>query len=262
MKTNKCYLAGMALLLLISACKKGGGDFLYKSELLPITVTGFNGSNEDLVVKVGGFDFRAPLPPNNSFNQRNTYTFDAGEHEVKLVINEKNTGKIVLEKNLKKAEGAAQINFLYLDGRTSPMPEKPAIMAEKISLIYMFQPTVTNYTEPVDIVVGKYFITPQVFEEVARAKNVKPYEFCAPITLPTFSVARQDYNGVMTSVSFVVRVYKAGTNIPYIDGTAYSWNALSSTAPKPSASVASSKLYIFTESPAGNVMRFAARLEQ
>jgi UTP-glucose-1-phosphate uridylyltransferase len=125
----------------------------------------------------------------------------------------------------------------------------------------MFQPTLTNYTEPVDFVVGKYFVTPQVFEELARVKNVKPYEFSTALSIPTFSTARQDYHGVMTSVSFSVRIYKAGTNVPYIDGTSYTWNALNSTAPKPSSSTASSKLYIFSESPLGNIMRFFTRLE-
>ena len=263
MKWNKYYFAYIGVFLLsLSSCKKGSDNFLNRSELLAITVTGFNGSSEDLLVKVGGFEFPVPLQSNNSFSQRNTYTFDAGENEVKLTVEEKSTGKLVLEKKLKKVDGTAKVNFLYIDGNISPMPEKPEVVADKISLIYMFQPTVTNYTEPVDIVVGKYYVTPQVFEEVTRAKNVKPYEFCEPITLSTFSVARQDYKGVMTSVSFVVRIYKAGTNIPYIDGTAYTWNALSSTAPKPSASVASSKLYIFTESPVGNIMRFFNKLEQ
>ncbi|WP_256011639.1 hypothetical protein [Desertivirga xinjiangensis] len=262
MKLNKfCPACIGALLLSVTACKKGSDDFLDKSELMPVTVTGFNGSSENLLVKVGGFDFAASLAPNNSFNQKNIYTFNTNEDKVKLTVNEETTGKLVLEQELKKADGAAKVNFLYMDGRISAMLEKPAVAADKISLIYMFQPTVTNYTEPVDIVAGKYFVTPQVFEELARASNVKPYEFCAPLTFSTFSTARQDYNGTMTSVLFSVRVYKAGTNIPYIDGTSYTWNALNSTAPKPAASAASSKLYIFSEAPAGNIMRFGNRLE-
>ncbi len=261
-KLNKFYLLNMAvLLLLLSACKKGNENFLYKNELMPVTVTGFNGSAENLLVKLGGFDFRIPLIPNASFNEKGTYTFAENEDKVKLTINEKTTGKLVLEKELNKADRAAKINFFYMDGGIINMPEKPEVIADKISLIYMFQPTITNYTEPVDIVVGKYFITPQVFEEISRAKNVKPNEFTAPMTFSTFSTTRQDYNGVMTSVSFVVRIYKAGTNIPYIDGTSYTWNALSSTAPKPAASVASSKIYVFSESPQGNIMRFFTRLE-
>ncbi|MNE23388.1 hypothetical protein D3C80_1166400 [compost metagenome] len=148
-----------------------------------------------------------------------------------------------------------------MDGRISDMPEKPAVQDEKISLTYMFVPDITGYSQPVDFVIGKYFSTPKVFEEITRLKNVKPYEFSESARISTFSTARQEYNGVMTSVSFQVRIYKAGTNIPYVDGTAYTWNELSSTAPKPAASTASSKLYIISEYPNGNIMRFFTRLE-
>lgn len=262
MKFNKKYLASLSMMLLVfMACKKGDENFLYKGDVIPITLTGFNGGAEELIVKVDTFSFPLALSPNSSFGQSNSYTFKENEQQVKLTVNEKKTGKLVLEKELKKEDGAAKIAFLYMDGKIIPMPDKPALVDGKISLVYMFQPTVTNYTEPVDFVVGKYYVTPQVFEEVTRAKNVKPNEFSAPVSLPTFSTARQDYNGVMTSVTFIVRICKAGTNTLYTDGTAYTWNALSTTAPKPSASVASSKLYVFNELPAGTVMRFNTRLE-
>ncbi len=262
MKLNKLYslCLSMMLLMLIS-CKKGEQNFLYNEDLIPITVTGFNGSNEELVVKVDAFTFPSALSPNASFVQSSSYLFKGTENQVKLTVNEKKTGKLVLEKELKKEDGAAKINFIYMDSKIVPMPNKPALEDGKISLIYMFQPTVTNYTEPVDFVVGKYYATPQVFEEVVRAKNVKPNEFSEPVKLATFSTARQDYNGVMTTVSFVVRICKAGTNVLYTDGTAYTWNALSTTAPKPAAGTASSKLYIFNETPAGSVMRFGTRLD-
>ena len=262
MKFNRRYLACLSIMLLmLAACKKTDQDFFYKGDLIPITLTGYNGSAEELLVKVDTLSFPSALRPNSSFGQSNSYLFKATETEVRLTISEKGTGKLVLEKDLKKEDGAVKINFLYMDGKIVPMPDRPALQDGKISLIYMFQPTVTNYTEPVDFVVGKYYVTPQVFEELARAKNVKPNEFSTPLTLPVFSTARQDYNGVMTSVLSLVRIYKAGTNIPYTDGTAYSWNALTFTAPKPMSSVASSKLYIFNEQPTGNVMRFNTRLE-
>jgi len=258
-KIHLVYLG--AMLLMLTACKKGGNDFFYEEGLIPITLTGFNGSSEELVVKVDAFTFPSGLQPNASFVQNNSYIFKGTENQVKLTVNEKKTGKLVLERALKKEDGAAKINFLYMDGKIVPMPDKPALEDGKISLIYMFQPTITNYTEPVDFVVGKYYATPQVFEEVVRAKNVKPNEFSEPVKLATFSTARQDYNGVMTTVSFVVRICKAGTNVLYTDGTAYTWNALSTTAPKPAAGTASSKLYIFNETPAGSVMRFGTRLD-
>lgn len=262
MKLNKLYLASLSIMLvMLMSCNKGDDDFLYQDEMIPITLTGYNGSSEELEVKVNAFTFPAALRPNASFGQSTSYIFKSNENQAKLTVNEKSTGKLVLERELKKENGAAKINFLYMDGKIVPMPDKPALEDGKISLIYMFQPTVTNYTEPVDFVVGKYYATPQVFEEVVRAKNVKPNEFSEPVKLTTFSTARQDYNGVMTTVSFVVRICKAGTNVPYTDGTAYTWNALSTTAPKPAAGTASSKLYIFNETPAGSVMRFGTRLD-
>ena len=260
MKLNRLSLVGLSVALFaLAACSKS--EQFYKDELYRINVNGYNGSNEQLDIKVGAAAFRSPIQPNTSFNLSDAYSFNSAENKIKLNIFENGTGKLVLEKELKKEDGEAKVNFLYMDGKISSMPTKPAVETDKISLVYMFQPTITNYTEPVDFVIGKYYVTPQVFEELARAKNVKPNEFSTPVSIGTFSTARQDYNGVMTSVSFVIRICKAGTNIPYVDGTSYTWNALNSTAPKPSASIASSKLYIFSEAPAGNIMRFATRLD-
>lgn len=263
MKLNKLYLSCLSILMLaLTACNKADQDFLYKDELFSISMNGYNASNEELMVKLDTISLPATLQPNALFASTNAYTFRPTENRIKLRVTEKTSGKLVLERELKKEDRAATVNFLYIDGRTGPMPEKPAVEAGKLKLIYMFQPTVTNYTEPVDFVIGKYYWTPKVFEELARAKNVKPYEFCPPIILPTFSVARQEYNGVMTAVTFVVRIYKAGTDIPYTDGTAYTWNPQLSTAPKPGASNPSSKLYIFSEGPTGDSMRFFTRLDQ
>ncbi|NQX38546.1 hypothetical protein SAMN05421820_101574 [Pedobacter steynii] len=263
MKLNKLYLTCLSIMLLtLTACNKKDQDFLYKDELVSISLNGYNASNEELIVKLDTINFPASLRPNSSFNSTNAYTLVPTENQIKLTVKEKASGKLILEKELKKEDRAIKLNFIYIDGKIGPMPEKPAVEEGKIKLIYMFQPTITNYTEPVDFVVGKYYSTPKVFEELSRAKNVKPYEFCPAITLPTFSTARQEYNGVMTAVSFVVRIYKAGTDIPYTDGTEYTWNALSSTAPKPVASTPSSKLYIFSEGPVGNIMRFFTRLDQ
>ncbi len=260
MKSNKIYLVGLGIVMLaLGACNKE--EQFYKDELYRINLTGYNGSNEALEVKVGPIAFNSSIGANTSFELNDAYTFNSSENKTKLSITEKASGKIVLEKELKKEDREAKVRFLYMDGKIGPMPTKPAVENDKVTLVYMFQPTVTNYTEPVDVVLGKYYVTPQVFEELARIKNVKPYEFSTPVSIATFSTARQDYNGIMTSVSFSVRIYKAGTNIPYVDGTSYTWNALNSNAPKPSPSTASSKLYIFSEAPLGNIMRFSTRLE-
>lgn len=263
MKLNKFYLTCLSTILLgLTACNKGDQDFLYKEELFSVNLIGYNASSEELTVKLDTTNLIDPLQPNSRFESTTAYTFRPNENRIKLKIAEKISGKLVLERELKKEDSGIKINFFYTEGRTGPMPEKPAVEQGKIKLLYMFQPIVTNYTEPVDFVVGKYYLVPKVFEELGRAKNVKPYEFCPPITIPTFSTTAQEYNGVTTTASFVVRIYKAGTDIPYTDGTAYSWNPLSSTAPKPQASTASSKLYIFSEAPSGGLMRFFTRLDQ
>lgn len=262
MKINKTswLLLGMVALLL-AACGKGKDMLLYNKQVLSITIKGYNSSREELMVKLDTFKSRQAIGIERSFEQTESFTLKQDQPVVKLNISEKSTGKLVLEKEFKKEDDGAILSFLYMDGKVSDMPEKPAVADEKISLIYMFVPDVTKYSEPVDFVIGKYFVTPKVFEEITRIKNVKPNEFSEAATFSTFSTARQDYNGVMTSVTFQVRIFKAGTSIPYLDGTAYTWNDISSTAPKPSSSVAASKIYIFSESPAGAAMRFFTRLD-
>jgi hypothetical protein len=258
--TTRALLLAMVAFL-PAACNKDNNNFLYNEQILPITIKGYNATGEALAVKVDTFNSPKTIDLQAAFDLSEAFTFKGDRQTVKLTISEKSTGKPVLEKEFKKDDGRASVSFLYMDGKVSDMPEKPAVADEKISLVYMFIPGVTNYSEPVDFAIGKYFVTPKVFEEVARIKNVKPNEFSEPATISTFSTARQEYNGVMTSVSFQVRIYKTGTKTLYTDGTGYTWNELSTSAPKPVASVASSKLYIFSEAPGGTVMRFFTRLD-
>ncbi|MDR2282780.1 MAG: hypothetical protein LBE37_06195 [Sphingobacterium sp.] len=250
---------GIGLSLFFS-CTKGSDDFLYKGDMLPVTIKGFNGGKESMEVKLDTVRFKSPIPTGR-FDFSEAYLFPEHKNTVKLVVTEQNTGKIILERELKKEEGPATISFFYMNDKVSDMPEVPAVEEGKLKLIYMFKPTVTKYTEPVDIVLGKYFWTPKVFEEIDRIKDVKPYEFTKPITISTFSTVGQQYNGQPTLVSFVAYIYKAGTNELYTEGTAYSWHATSSTAPKPASSVASSKLYVFNEGIQDNSMRFFKELE-
>lgn len=250
-------------IILLAACNKGMNDYFYQTDNLPVALKGYNGSTENLVVKLDTFRFPQEFSGSSAFQFASAYTFsDNQKRSVKLTVTEAGTGKLVLEKELKKEDGPAEINFFYMDGKVGAWPEKPATEPEKIKIMYMFIPQLTNYSEPVDICFGKYFATPQVFEEITRIKNLKPYEFSEPAVFSTFSTARQEYNGVMTTVSFVVRIFKAGTNTPYIDGTGYTWHPINSTAPKPGASTGSSKLYIFQEQLLGNIMRFYTRLDQ
>jgi hypothetical protein len=254
------FFLGMAAILL-AACTKNNDNYFYNDQLFPLTIKGYNGSGEQLIVKIDTNTLPLPINAQSSFSIAQSFLFKGEQQTLKLHVSEKSTGKVVLEKEFKKEDSIAYLNILYMDGKVSNMPEKPAIANDKISLIYMFIPNVTNYSQPVDFAIGKYYATPAVFEELARIKNVKPNEFTEAVTIPTFSVARQEYNGVLTNVSFHVRIFKAGTNTPYTDGSSYVWNNLTSTAPKPAASTASSKLYIFSELPSGTQMRFNTRLD-
>lgn len=263
MKHYKIIPAYLSIVvLLLASCNKGINDYFYKGENLPVAFKGYNGSTEALNIKLDTNTVSTEISAGTPFEFTAAYTFFDSKQSVKLAITEKSTGKLVVEKELKREDGVTKVNFLYMDGKVSAWPEKPATEADKLKIIYMFMPQLTQYSGPVDIVFFKYYITPQVFEEQARISNLKPYEFSEPAVFPTFSVARQEYNGVMTSASFVVRIFKAGTNTLYTDGTEYTWNALNSTAPKPPASTGASKLYVFQEQPTGTMMRFTTRVDQ
>lgn len=263
MKTNKLYfLLTITLFTILTACNKGKDDFFYKGDMLPVTLTGYNASDQSLLVKLDTFSFKSELGPNQLIRITDAYTFTGNQQKVNLLIIEKGTGKKVLEKEFKKGNGPTTVNLFYMNGEVSNLPEKPAVEEGKNKIIYMFKPTYTNYTQLVDIAFGKYYTTPKVFEELARLKNVKPNEFTEAITVPCFSTAAgQQYNGQNTSVGFRARIYKAGTNEFYTEGTPYTWVALSTSAPVPAASVAASKLYIFEEAPSGGNMVFSKKLE-
>ncbi|MBC9930284.1 hypothetical protein [Chitinophaga qingshengii] len=257
MKTIHILFAVLTGTLL--ACNKKEPDFLYEDNMLAVTVKGYNGSEESLEVKLDTFHVTQADP--GKFDATKGCIIPFSQSTVNLSITEKGTGKVVMNKALKKEDSPATFEFFYFNGQMNKMPEIPAFEEGKIKISYMFNPTVTHYTEPVDIVLGKYYFTPKVFEEIARIKNVKPNEFSAPVSIPTFSTTGQTYNGQPTPVLFLVYVYKAGTNEFYTAGSAYTWHATSTTAPKPAASAASSRIYIFEEAPAGNSMRFVKKLE-
>jgi hypothetical protein len=262
MKTKNILYSLMSatFLLVLAACSKGEGEFLYKADVLHVAIKGYNGGNDELVVKIDNFKYE--LRRNSTISLSDVYRFTANQSKAALTITEKGTGKLVLERELKKDDEPVKVSLFYMDGKVSAMPEVPAVEAGRIKAIYMLKPIRTNYTEPVDIVAGRYWSAPNdVFEEFARIKNVKPNEFSEPITLSTFSTAGgQQYNGVVSPVSLQIRIYRAGTNEPYTNGSGYQWHVTSSPPPKPLASTASSKLYIIEENPSGTQMRFRALL--
>ncbi|MBS0028314.1 hypothetical protein ACTJJ0_05370 [Chitinophaga sp. 22321] len=246
-------------LLLLASCGKGKDDFFYKDAMLPVTIRGYNASNEALEVKLDTFRFE--YAPNAIFDQTLGYSFTGPEDSIQLRITEKDNGKLVMEKMLKRDAGPVRISFLYMNGKPGDMPELPVAEAGKIKIKYMFRPILTNYNEPVDIVLGKYYLTPKVFEEIVRLKNVKPYEMSEPVSLSTFSTVGQQYNGQNTPVLFRAYIYKAGTNEFYTSGTAYTWHAARSTAPLPPTTGTAAKVYIFSESDLDNTIIFTKNLE-
>ncbi|SEW34959.1 hypothetical protein [Chitinophaga arvensicola] len=251
-------LTGICLLTL-PACSKKEPGFLYEDKMLAVTVKGYNGSDETLEVRLDTMPV-IQTPP-GKFDETRGCILPAGQKALTLSIKEIATGKIILNKELKKEDSPATIEFFYFNGQVSKMPEVPPLEEGKIKISYMFRPTVTQYAEPVDIVLGKYYFTPKVFEEITRIKNVKPNEFSAPVSISTFATSGQVYNGQPTAVLFLVYVYKAGTNEFYTTGTEYTWHPTSTTAPKPAASVKSAKVYIFEEVPVDNTMSFQKQLE-
>ncbi|HWV68292.1 hypothetical protein [Chitinophaga sp.] len=261
MKTIHIFFAVLTgtFLTILLACNKKEQDFLYEDNMLAVNVKGYNGSDETLSVKLDTFQVTAASP--GKFDATKGCVIPVNKPALQLSVTEIGTGKTVMTKTLKKEDSPATIEFFYFNGQVSKMPEIPAFEDGKIKISYMFTPTVTKYAEPVDIVLGKYYFTPKVFEEITRIKNVKPNEFSPPVSIPTFSTTGQVYNGQPTAVLFLVYIYKAGTNEFYTAGSEYTWHATSTTAPKPAASTASSKIYIFEEAPVGNSMRFSKKLE-
>lgn len=259
MKTKHILFSLLAALsMLATACKKEG-EFLYKGDMLPFVISGYNASNERLNVKLDTFQ-RLFQIPNGPFKVSQAFTLPEGQQSLKLSITPEGGDKPVLEREWKKEDGVGRINFFYLNGIAGEMPDPPTFEEGKIKLRYMWNPVMTKYDGPVDIAVGKLYFTPKVFVELARIKNVKAGEFSETITVDPFPTSGQTYNGQPTAVLFVIYIYKAGTNEFYTTGTEYNWS-ITTSAPKPSANVATSKMYIFTENPSGSLMAFVKNLE-
>ncbi|PST83664.1 hypothetical protein C7T94_14110 [Pedobacter yulinensis] len=252
MKNLKNCLMLVATALLLASCKKNG-EIEDKRNVLAVTFNILSVGNTGLEARIDTFKIDIPV---GRFDYSDAYALAGNKKGAKLTITEKGTGKLVMEKELKKADGRAFISFFYMNGAIGTVPIVPPVEPGKIKITYMFMPVKTNYAEPVDIVLGKYYLTPKVFEEVARIKNVKPNEFTEPVTISTFATAGHVYNGQATSATLQVYIYKAGTNTLYTDGTIYPWNPTASSAPKPSSSTAASKLYIFSEAPTSYMAYF------
>jgi len=235
------------LLFTLLSCNKGGDDLLYSSNVHMVNLSGYNNSEEELILQLD--TFAATVTPPFS--------------RIEFGAKSKATDKILLQREIKASDTTLEtnLNVIYMDGKVADFPAVPAPVEGKVQLIYMLQSNILNYREPVDIVFGKFYFTPKVFEEVIRIKNLKPNEFSKPIAFDPFPLGIQDYNGQKTSVLFRAYIYKAGTDIPYSEGSSYTFNQLTSGAPVPSPTTSISKLFIINEAPLNNTMRFNKVLE-
>lgn len=111
MKIFYALLTGF--LMVLAACSKDEDKFLYKGDMLPVTIKGYNGSSEELVVKIDTFKFKFGLLPQQALNQSDAYTFIGDKETALLTITEKASGKVVLERQLKKDEKNVAINLFY-----------------------------------------------------------------------------------------------------------------------------------------------------
>lgn len=251
------------LLCTLLSCNKGGDDLLYSSNVHMIHLSGYNNSDEQLILQLDTFPATV-TPPFSRIDFGANYNFNAASKaSIKFTMTSAASGKILLEREIRGTDTTAEtkLNVIYMDGKVADFPAVPAPVEGKVQLIYMLQSNILNYREPVDIVFGKYYFTPKVFEEVIRIKNLKPNEFSAPVTFDPFPLGIQEYNGQKTSVLFRAYIYKAGTDIPYSEGSPFTFNQLNSGAPVPSPTTSISRLFIINEAPVNNIMRFNKVLE-
>lgn len=268
MKTIKIFYAVLtgAILLVLAACNKGEDDFFHSGDIVTVNFKGYNASDEELEVKIDTTKMKSPLKSNSDISENTLYTFYGNQSEAKLTITEKSTGKLVLEREVKKDEKNVTVNLFYMDGKVSEMPEKPAVEKGKNKVIYMFKPTLTNYTGLVDIEAVKVdnLSGGALMERIGRINNVKPNEFTTePLIFPTFKTGAQEINGVRVSPALYIRIYKAGTNEYYTNGTGYTWHENSTSPAKNAAATASSRMYIIEEvSYDGTQMSFQTVFQQ
>lgn len=246
------------LLFTLLSCNKGGDELLYHSNIHLINLSGYNNSNEELILQLDTFPATV-TPAFSKIAFGATYNFnDPNKQGLKFTMKSKASDKILLEKEIRATDPEAEtnLNLIYMNGKVGDFPVVPAPVEGKVQLIYMFQSNILNYREPVDIVFKKFYFIPKVFEEVVRIKNLKPNEFSQPISFAPFPLGVQDYNGQKTPVLFRAHIYKAGTDIPYTAGTSFQFDPLVSVAPTPSPAKASSKLLIINEAPVNNIIQF------
>lgn len=226
----KLLYTSILLLLIITGCQKDD-NFLIKEEAFSVITSGF--STSTLEIRIDTLTLPYEILANGSFKRTDKYTFTNGQRQVKLVINEKGSGKQIYEKEVKKGEYSLVINLFYVNGALS---EKPALPAEKdgsMQVSYMFMPRESKYTGDIDIVFTKRYdyIEDGQFkvdreEELVRV-TTKPYAFSNFLQMPVFEQGRTEIDGRIFYVNAGLKIFKAGTSIPYYEDAGFTLNPYS-----------------------------------
>ncbi len=262
MKINQIIYLGILLLVSLTSCDKGD-QLLYDSNVHLLELKGYNNSSERLIIKLDTFK-SVEVAPFSRIGYNAVYNFNSSSPKsIKLTMSSNLQNQTVLQKEIKgmDQEKESKFNLLYMDGKVSDFPNVPELMPNRVQLVYMFQSNFLKFNEPVDIVFGKYYLTPKVFEEFGRIKNLQPNTFSEPFSFDTFPLGIQEYNGQRTSVVLRAFIYKAGTDIPYTEGTNYIFSYLNSGIPVISPATANTKVFIINENPVGTMMKYNKVLE-
>ncbi len=216
------YITALVLLsLTMIGCQKDD-NFVIKEEAFSVITSGYNGSSSELEILIDTMTLKYPIEASASFKRTDKYTFGDRQDSVKLVIKEKETGKQVYEATIKKGEYSTTIELIYVNGKLIEKPVMPDNNPAGFRLLsYLFLPRVSGYAEDIDIV---YFKLYQVVangqlvnesEEVLAKVTVKPWTFSPLLQAPVFPGGRTEINGKVYFINPEVRIFKAGTGIPY-----------------------------------------------
>lgn len=226
MKLLNTYITALMLVLItMTACQKND-NFLVKEEAFSVITSGFNGSENPLEIMIDTTTLQGRIDAGQNFKRTDRYTFPAAVDSVKLIVKEKDNGKQVYEKEVKRGDYSVTIELFYVGGKLIEKPVPPVNNPEGIRLVsYLFLPGITKYSGDIDIVYFKKFevikngqFKIDKLEELERV-TTKPYMFSAFLQMPVINGGWQDIDGINTLVNPMLMFFKSGTNIPYYENT-------------------------------------------
>ena len=214
-------------LILLSACQKDD-NFLVKEEAFAVTTSGYNGSSSELEITIDTLSLPYLIEAGRSFNRTDKYTFPPGKDSVKVIIKEKETGKSVCEKQVKRGEYSLTIQMIYVNGKLIEKPVAPASNPVGFRLVsYLFLPNISGYTGDIDIAYIKYYdvvvnnrLVREKEEELTRI-TIKPYVFSEFMQAAVFQGGRHEIDGKVYFINPEVRAFKSGTNIRYYEDAGF-----------------------------------------